>query len=99
MKTQEEFLECEIEEFESPEYQDEFKLLSDARRNDILFKRLLFDYDEDLPESLDKFIRSNGKTPAWAEMVLAFPELKYVYHEDQSPLTIAKIVKKEITIP
>jgi hypothetical protein len=62
MKTQEEFLELEIEDFESQDCQDEFNQLSDDRKNDILFKRLLFDYDEDLPDSLNKFIKSHGKS-------------------------------------
>jgi hypothetical protein len=98
MKTLEEFLEPEIEEFESQEFQDEFKQLPDAYRNDILFKRLLFDYDEDLSDSLKKFIKSNGKEPAWEQMTGAFPELKYIYAADTDPVNIAKIVLKEITL-
>lgn len=99
MKTQEEFLEVEIEEFESPEFQAEFEQLSDARKNDILFKRLLFDYDEELTGSLDQFIKSNGKEPSWPELTVAYPELKYIVSGDPTPVSIAKIVRKEITLP
>lgn len=98
MRTQEEFLEPEIEEFESPDCQNEFNQLSDNRKNDILFKRLLFDYDEDLPDLLNKFIKSTGKEPAWEEMTRMFPELKYIFDEDRSPLNIARIALKEITL-
>jgi hypothetical protein len=98
MKTQEEFLELEIEEFESPENQAEFNQLSDARKNDILFKRLLFDYDEDLKESLKKFIKSNGKEPAWEDMIRLFPELKYIIDPVPAPVNIAKIALKEISL-
>jgi hypothetical protein len=98
MKTQEEFLEPEIEEFESPEYQNEFNQLSDARKNDILFKRLLFDYDEELTESLNNFIKSDGKEPAWEDLIKSFPEIKYVYSDDPTPVGIAKIVLKEISL-
>jgi hypothetical protein len=98
MKTLEEFLEAEIEEFESPDYQLEFNQLTDARKNNILFKRLLFDYDEDLQESLRKFINSNGKEPAWKDLIQSFPEIKYVNAVDPAPVNIAKIVLKEISL-
>ena len=98
MKAQEEFLEPEIEEFESEEYQSEFNQLSDARKNDILFKRLLFDYDEELHESLSKFIKTNGIEPAWDEMIRLFPELKYIFADDPTPVNIVKIVLKEVTL-
>jgi hypothetical protein len=98
MKNQEEFLELEIEEFESPENQAEFNQLSDARKNDILFKRLLFDYDEDLKESLKKFIKSNGKEPAWEDMTRSFPELKYIIDPDPAPVNIAGIALKEVSL-
>jgi hypothetical protein len=98
MKTLEEFLEPEIEEFESPEFRNEFDQLSDARKNNILFKRLLFDYDEELQESLGKFINSKGQEPAWEDLIRSFPELKYVYAIDPAPVSIAKIVLKEISL-
>jgi hypothetical protein len=98
MKTLEEFLEPEIEEFESPEYQTEFEQLSDERKNNILFKRLLFDYDEELQESLKKFIKSKGTVPAWADLTRSYPELKYVYAIDPAPVNIAEIVLKEISL-
>jgi len=98
MKTQEEFLEPEIEVFESAEYQADFNLLSVDRKNDILFKRLLFDYDEDLPISLKNFIKSKGDEPSWEEMTVSYPELKYVVAGDSAPLSIAQIVLKEITL-
>jgi hypothetical protein len=98
MKTQEDFLDLEIEDFEAEECQEEFNQLSTERKNDILFKRLLFDYDEDLPDLLKKFIKSNGKDPSWDNLILAFPEIKYVYAENAEPINIAKIVLKEITL-
>jgi hypothetical protein len=98
MKTLEDFLEPEIEEFESPEFQIEFNQLSDERKNDILFKRLLFDYDEDLQDSLKKFIKSNGNEPSWEELTASFPEIKYIHSEDAAPVSIAKIVLKEISL-
>ncbi len=98
MKTLEEFLEPEIEDFESPEYQNEFNKLSDKWKNDILFKRLLFDYDEDLSDSLKKFIKTNGMEPGWEELIRSFPELKYVQVPDPSPTNIARTVLKEITL-
>jgi hypothetical protein len=98
MRTQEEFLEPEIDVFESEELQAEFNQLSDERKNDILFKRLLFDYDEDLEFSLKKFIKSNGVEPAWDHMVRSFPELKYILADDDSPVNIAKIALKEISL-
>jgi hypothetical protein len=98
MKTQEEFLEPEIEVFESAEFQADFNQLSVDRKNDILFKRLLFDYDEDLHFSLKKFIRSNGDEPSWEELTGSYPELKYVVSGDSAPLSIAQIVLKEITL-
>jgi len=98
MKTLEDFLEPEIEVFESPEYQVEFVQLSVALQNDILFKRLLFDYDEDLQDSLKKFIKSNGNEPSWEELVLAFPEIKYIHSDDPAPVSLAKIVLKEISL-
>ena len=98
MKTLEEFLEPEIEEFESPEYQTEFEQLSDERKNNILFKRLLFDYDEELQESLKKFIKSKGTVPAWVDLIRSYPELKYVYAIDPAPVNIAEIVLKEISL-
>jgi hypothetical protein len=99
MKNLEEFLESEIEEFESPEFMNDFDQLSVARKNNILFKRLLFDYDEDLKDSLRKFIISNGKEPAWDVLIHSFPELKYVHALDPAPVSIAKIVLKEISLP
>lgn len=98
MKTQEDFLEPEIEVFESPEYQVEFVQLSNERKNDILFKRLLFDYDEDLQDSLKKFIKSNGNEPSWEELIRSFPEMKYIHSDDAAPVSIAKIVLKEISL-
>jgi hypothetical protein len=98
MKNQEEFLEAEIEEFESPEYQNEFEQLSNERKNDILFKRLLFDYDEDLQISLKQFIKSGGTAPAWADMIVSFPELKYIIADQPDPVNIAKIALKEISL-
>ena len=98
MKTLEDFLEPEIEEFESPEYQIEFEQLSDERKNNILFKRLLFDYDEELQDSLKKFLKSNGNEPSWEELIRSFPEIKYIYAVDPAPVTIAKIVLKEISL-
>jgi hypothetical protein len=98
MKTQEEFLEPEIEDFESPEFQEEFNLLSIAQKNDILFKRLLFDYDEDLPDSLSGFIKTKGKEPEWDKLIMSFPEIKYVHSENMDHLNIVKIVLKEITL-
>jgi hypothetical protein len=98
MKTLEDFLEPEIEEFESPEFQTEFQQLSNARKNDILFKRLLFDYDEELQDSLKKFIKSNGTEPAWLELIRSFPEIKYIHSDDPAPVSIAKIVLKETTL-
>jgi hypothetical protein len=98
MKNQEEFLEAEIEEFESAEYQADFEQLSNERKNDILYKRLLFDYDEDLQISLKKFIKSGGTEPAWAEMIVSFPELKYIISDQPEPVNIAKIALKEISL-
>ncbi len=98
MKTLEEFLESEIEEFESPEFQIDFGQLSTARKNNILFKRLLFDYDEELEGSLKKFINSNGKEPAWEDLMQSFAELKYVVAADPAPVSIAKIILKEISL-
>ena len=98
MKTLEEFLESEIEEFESPEYQIEFDQLSIARKNNILFKRLLFDYDEELKETLIKFLNSNGNEPNWPDLITFYPELKYITADQPDPVNIAKIVLKEITL-
>jgi hypothetical protein len=98
MKTQEEFLEAEIEAFESPEYQIEFNLLSRERKNDILYKRLLFDYDDDLQKALRAFIISNGTEPAWTELIQAYPELNYVVTDEAEPVSIAKIVLKETSL-
>ena len=98
MRTLEEFLESEIEVFESPEYQIEFEQLSDERKNNILFKRLLFDYDEELQDSLKRFIRSNGNEPSWEELIRSFPEIKYIHSDDPAPVSIAKIVLKEISL-
>jgi hypothetical protein len=98
MKTQEEFLEVEIEEFESPEFQTELNQLSNERKNDILFKRLLFDYDEELQISLKKFIKSDGTVPAWQEIVEFYPELKYIYSDQPDPVNIAKIALKETSL-
>lgn len=98
MKTLEEFLEVEIEEFESPEFQGDFVQLSDARQNNILFKRLLFDYDEELQKALDNFIKSNGEKPAWADLLKSYPELKYVNSADPTPVYIAEMVLKEIKL-
>jgi hypothetical protein len=98
MKTLEEFLESEIEEFESPEYQIEFDQLSDARKNNILFKRLLFDYDEELQKALITFIKSNGKEPVWTDLLKSYPEIKYIIADDPAPVSIAKIVLKEISL-
>jgi hypothetical protein len=98
MKNQEEFLEAEIEEFESAEYQAEFDQLSNERKNDILFKRLLFDYDEDLQISLKQFIKSIGTEPAWADLIISFPELKYIITDQADPVSIAKTALKEISL-
>jgi len=98
MKTLEEFLEAEIDEFESPEYQIVFDQLSNDRKNNILFKRLLFDYDEDLQITLKKFINSNESGPAWTDIITSYPELKYVYADQLIPINIAKIVLKEISL-
>ena len=98
MKTLEEFLEAEIEEFESPEYQIDFVQLSNGRKNNILFKRLLFDYDEELQMALKLFINSNGKEPAWSDLVKSYPEIKYVIADDPEPVSLAKIVLKEISL-
>lgn len=98
MKTLEEFLEAEIEEFESPEYQIEFGQLSDVRKNNVLFKRLLFDYDEELQETLVKFIKSGGTAPPWPDLITSCPELKYIVTDQPSPVSIAKIALKEISL-
>jgi hypothetical protein len=98
MKTLEEFLEAEIEEFESPEYQTEFSQLSDGRKNNILFKRLLFDYDEDLQPTLIKFIKSDGTVPPWSDLIKSYPELKYIIAVESDPVNIAEIALKEITL-
>jgi hypothetical protein len=98
MKTLEEFLDIEIEEFESPENLLEFDQLSDARKNNILFKRLLFDYDEELQISLKKFIASDGKEPSWTDLIKSYPELKYINAADTDPVNIAKIALKETTL-
>ena len=98
MKTLEEFLESEIEEFESPEYQTDFDQLSIARKNNILFKRLLFDYDEELQKTLNKFINSNGNNPTWTDLIKSYPELKYIIADQPTPINIAVIVLKEITL-
>jgi hypothetical protein len=98
MITYEEFLESEIEEFESPEYQTEFNQSSDERKNDILFKRLLFDYDEELQKDLSRFIKSSGNEPPWSDLIIAYPELKYVNANPPTPLSIAKIVLKETSL-
>jgi flagellar biosynthesis chaperone FliJ len=98
MKTLEEFLESEIEEFESPECQNEFDQLSDARKNNILFKRLLFDYDEELQKALIKFISSGGTVPAWSDLNKFYPELKYIIADQPAPVDIAITVLKEISL-
>lgn len=98
MKTHEEFLESEIEEFESPEYQIDFDQLSNDRKNDILFKRLLFDYDEELQKTLKKFISSNGNEPIWADIIKSYPELKYINADKPIPISIAKIALKETSL-
>jgi len=98
MKTLEEFLESEIEEFESPEYQIDFDQLSNARKNNILFKRLLFDYDEELQKTLKKFINSDGNEPIWLDLTKFYPELKYVNADQPTPINIAKIVLKETSL-
>ena len=98
MRTFEEFLDCEIEEFESPEYQADFNELSDIRKNNILFKRLLFDYDEDLKVALRKFIRTGGKEPDWSELTGEYPELKYIISDPQNPAQVVKDTLKEITL-
>jgi hypothetical protein len=99
MKTLEEFLDIEIEEFEAPENLLEFDQLSDARKNNILFKRLLFDYDEELQISLKKFIDSNGNKPSWPELIKVYPELKYIIATDPDPVSIARIALKETSLP
>jgi hypothetical protein len=98
MKTLEEFLESEIEEFESPECQIDFDQLSNSRKNNILFKRLLFDYDEELQIALKKFIRSDGKDPIWSDLIKFYPELKYVFADQPTPINIAEIVLKETSL-
>jgi hypothetical protein len=98
MKTLEEFLEAEIEEFESPAYQIDFEQLSNGRKNNVLFKRLLFDYDEELLKVLKIFINSNGKEPAWSDLIKSYPELKYIIADDPTPLILAEIVLKEISL-
>ena len=98
MKTLEEFLDAEIEEFESPGYQMDFDQLSNDRKNNILFKRLLFDYDEELYKALINFIKSDGKEPAWLDLINSYPELKYVIAVPSTPVNIAKIVLKEISL-
>jgi len=98
MKTLEEFLESEIEEFESPDFQTEFNQLSNNRKNNILFKRLLFDYDEELQKTLKTFIKSNGKEPVWADLILTYPELKYIYADHPTPLHIAEMALNEISL-
>jgi hypothetical protein len=98
MKTQEEFLELEIDEFEFPENLSEFEQLSPQRKNDILFKRLLFDYDEGLQIELKKFIKTNGNDPGWSTLIAFAPELKYIVCEPPDPITVAKIALKEITL-
>jgi len=98
MKTFEEFLDAEIEEFESPEFQSDFDQLSVARRNNILFKRLLFDYDEELKVSLKKFISSNGNEPHWQDLTSTYPELNYIVADQPDPVIIARIVQKEISL-
>jgi hypothetical protein len=72
--------------------------MSDARKNNILFKRLLFDYDEELQLMLAKFIKSKGKEPPWLDLTITYPELKYIAATDQDPISIAAIVLREITL-
>jgi hypothetical protein len=98
MRTLEEFLEAEIEEFESSEFQIDFDQLSDNRKNNILFKRLLFDYDEELQKALNKFIKSKGSEPTWPDLLESYPELKYIVSDQPGPVSIAMIVLKEITL-
>jgi hypothetical protein len=98
MKTLEEFLEAEIEEFESPEYQIEFDQLSIGRKNNILFKRLLFDYDEDLQPTLVRFINSGGTVPPWPDLIKSYPELNYIIADQPTHVNIVKIALKEITL-
>jgi len=98
MKTLEEFLEAEIEEFESPDFQIEFDQLSNNRKNNILFKRLLFDYDEELQKALKAFLKSNGNELLWADLIATYPELKYIYTDHPTPLSIAEIALEEISL-
>jgi len=98
MLSLEDFLDAEIEVFESPEYQTEFEQSSAARKNNILFKRLLFDYDEELPIALKTFIKSNGNEPPWSDLTRLYPELKYVIAEPSTPVSIVKLVLQEITL-
>ena len=98
MLSLEDFLDAEIEAFESPEYQAELEQSSVARRNNILFKRLLFDYDEELSIALQAFIKSDGKEPLWPDLISIYPELKYVVAEPPTPVNIAGIVLQEITL-
>lgn len=98
MRTLEEFLEAEIEEFESPEFQIDFEQLSDNRKNNILFKRLLFDYDEELQKALNNFIKSKESNPTWPDLIESYPELKYIVADQPGPVSIAQIVLKEITL-
>lgn len=98
MKTLEDYLDAEIEDFESPDYQTEFDQLSNARKNNILFKRLLFDYDEDLEQSLGRFVKSKGTSPKWSDLIASYPELKYIITDKPDPVNIARIALKEISL-
>ena len=45
-----------------------------------------------------KVIKSEGVEPDWDELTKSYPELKYIFSDDLSPLNIANIVREEISL-
>jgi hypothetical protein len=54
--------------------------------------------DEELQDSLKKFIKSKGKEPLWMELTNTYPELKYIITDQPDYISIAQIALKEITL-